>query len=83
MLRIYEPSIFDSTIKRNEIMTTIKIHPSVKSEIENTFGVNPLSEILINVYEGVYNLAFKDGYSLEEGHKVAMKSLVKFAESVK
>jgi hypothetical protein len=64
-------------------MTTIKINPTVKTALENKFGVNPLTDLMIATYEGVYNLAFQDGISLEKGHKIAMESLVELAKMVK
>jgi hypothetical protein len=61
---------------------TIKIHSTVKSEIISIFGQNELSSLLINLYEGVYNRACSEGFSLEEGHTIAMKSLENFASIV-
>ena len=53
----------------------ITIHPTVKAELEAKFSQFGLAELFIKSYEGVYNLAFQDGYSLEEGHLMAMKAL--------
>ena len=64
-------------------MTTIKINPSVKKEITNVFGENNLSNLLIKTYEGVYNHAIKDGFTLEQGHKIAMDSLIEFTKLFK
>ena len=56
-------------------MTTIKINPTVKAEIVANFGNNPMSEIIIKIYEGVYNMACQNGSSLIEGHKMAMQAI--------
>lgn len=61
-------------------MTNIVINPTVKKEIELRFGINALSQYMIATYEGVYNMAFQDGFDLEEGHKIAMKSLVELSK---
>ena len=77
-----ERPIFDSSFKPKETMTTIKINPTVKNEIQNSFGINPISELMIKTYEGVYNLAFNEGKSLDEGHEIAMSSLIKLSEMI-
>lgn len=61
-------------------MTNIVINPTVKKEIESRFGINALSKYMIATYEGVYNMAYQDGFDLKEGHKIAMQSLVKLSK---
>ena len=63
-------------------MTTIKINPTVKNEITNQFGINAMTDLMIAIYEGVYNLAFQDGKTLEEGHKIAMDSLIELTKMI-
>jgi hypothetical protein len=41
-----------------------------------------MSELMIKTYEGVYNLAFNEGKSLDEGHEIAMSSLIKLSEMI-
>jgi hypothetical protein len=70
--------------QNTKTMTTqITIHPTVKNEIHNSFGVNPLSELMIKTYEGVYNLALSNNKSLDEGHKIAMASLLELSKLIR
>lgn len=62
--------------------TQITIHPTVKAELEAKFSEFGLAELFIKTYEGVYNLAFKDGYSLDEGHSMAIKALEKLTKII-
>lgn len=64
-------------------MTNIVINPTVKNEIESRFGINSLSKLMIATYEGVYNMAFQNGFDIKEGHKIAMESLVELSKVLK
>jgi hypothetical protein len=64
-------------------METITINPTVKKEIETRFGVNSLSKLMIATYDGVYNMAYQNGFNLNQGHKIAMESLVELSKTLK
>jgi hypothetical protein len=70
--------------KTHKAMTTqITIHPTVKAELINSFGSNPLTDLMIKTYEGIYNLALQDGKSFDQGHTMAMESLLQLVNLIK